>query len=195
MPITNHYYEWVWKKRGAHYLVHPCWPTCKGSTRLKKNQNAPRPSEHPPVRGKKNVKTFRWDLRLQINTNPFYWNYLEDYWPWAGGLSAVNATDGYASAWPDKLGTSPDGVWRYKWLDAATEIGKNPVSKYPIQPGYGKWAGWRGTGQPNPSRETKFSGASGDREILIFPVQQTTSRIGNLTRSIRTLVHVMTMPT
>ena len=27
---------------------------------LKKNLNAPRPSEHPPVRGK-NVKTFRWD--------------------------------------------------------------------------------------------------------------------------------------
>ena len=26
---------------------------------------ASRPSEHPPVRGK-NVKTFRWDLRLQI---------------------------------------------------------------------------------------------------------------------------------
>ena len=32
---------------------------------LKKNQNAPRPSEHPPVGGK-NVKTFRWDQRLQI---------------------------------------------------------------------------------------------------------------------------------
>ena len=29
-----------------------------------KNQNAPRPSEHPPVRGK-NVKAFRWDHRLQ----------------------------------------------------------------------------------------------------------------------------------
>ena len=30
---------------------------------LKKNQSAPRPSEHPPV----NVKTFRWDHnRLQI---------------------------------------------------------------------------------------------------------------------------------
>ena len=27
--------------------------------------NAPRPSEHPPVRGK-SVKTFRWDHRLQI---------------------------------------------------------------------------------------------------------------------------------
>ena len=32
---------------------------------LKKNQNAPRSSEHPPVRGKK-VKTFRLDHRLQI---------------------------------------------------------------------------------------------------------------------------------
>ena len=32
---------------------------------LKKNLNASRPSEHPPVRGK-NVKTFRWDhIRLQ----------------------------------------------------------------------------------------------------------------------------------
>ena len=33
---------------------------------LNKNQNAPRPSEHPPVRGETNVKTFRWDQRLQI---------------------------------------------------------------------------------------------------------------------------------
>ena len=41
-------------------VVRPIVP--KG---LKKNQNAPRPSEHPPVRGK-NVKTFRWDHRLQI---------------------------------------------------------------------------------------------------------------------------------
>ena len=31
---------------------------------LKKNQNAPRPSEHPPVRGGGNVKTFRLDQRL-----------------------------------------------------------------------------------------------------------------------------------
>ena len=39
-------------------------------------------------------------------------------------------------------------------------------------------------GLPNPSRETKFSGANGDRKIFIFPVQLTTSRIGNLTRLI-----------
>ena len=32
---------------------------------LKKHLNASTPSEHPPVRGK-NVKTFRWDHRLQI---------------------------------------------------------------------------------------------------------------------------------
>ena len=32
---------------------------------LKKNLNASRPSEHPPVRWK-NVKTFRWNHRLQI---------------------------------------------------------------------------------------------------------------------------------
>ena len=31
---------------------------------LKKSLNASRPSEHPPVRGE-NVKTFRWDHRLQ----------------------------------------------------------------------------------------------------------------------------------
>ena len=39
----------------------------------------------------------------------------------------------------------------------------------------------------NPSRETKFSGANGDRKIFIFPVQLTTSRIDNLTRLTLTL--------
>ena len=42
-------------------------------------------------------------------------------------------------------------------------------------------------GLPNPPRETKFSGANGDREVFIFPVQLTTSRIGNLIRLILTL--------
>ena len=63
-------------------------------------------------------------------------------------------------------------------MDAAAELGRNPVSKHQIQPEYGdEQAG--GTGLPNPSRETKFSGANGDREIFIFPVQLTRSRIGN----------------
>ena len=42
-------------------------------------------------------------------------------------------------------------------------------------------------GLPNPSRKTKFSGANGDREIFIFPVQLTTGRIGNHTRLVHTL--------
>ena len=44
-------------------------------------------------------------------------------------------------------------------------------------------------GRPNPSGETKFSGANGNRENFIFPVQLTTSRVGNLTRSIHILIH------
>ena len=48
--------------------------------------------------------------------------------------------------------------------------------------------GTRGKGLPNPSRETKFSGANGNKEKIIFPIQLTTSRIGNLTRLILTLV-------
>ena len=47
-------------------------------------------------------------------------------------------------------------------------------------------------GLPNPSRETKCLGANGDREILFFPVQLTTSRIGNLTRLINTLAICVT---
>ena len=39
----------------------------------------------------------------------------------------------------------------------------------------------------NPSRETEFSGANGDKEKIIFLVQLTTSRIGNLTWLILTL--------
>ena len=52
----------------------------------------------------------------------------------------------------------------------------------------------RGTGRLNPSCETKFLGTHGDRGVFIFPVQLlTTSRIGNLTRLIHTLLYVMTI--
>ena len=50
-------------------------------------------------------------------------------------------------------------------------------------------------GTADPSRETKFSGTHGDRGMFIFPVQLTTSRIGNLTRLIYTLLYVMTIHT
>ena len=71
-------------------------------------------------------------------------------------------------------------------MDVAAEIGRNPVSKHQIQPGYGDRQADAGReySMPNPSRETKFSGANGDREKSIFPVQLTTSRIGNLTLAV-----------
>ena len=50
-------------------------------------------------------------------------------------------------------------------------------------------------GRLNSSRETKSSGTHGDRGIFIFPVQLTTSRIGNFARLIRTLLYVMTIHT
>ena len=50
-------------------------------------------------------------------------------------------------------------------------------------------------GLPNPSRETKFSGANGDKEILISPVQLTTSSIGNLTGLILTFAIYVTIHT
>ena len=44
------------------------------------------------------------------------------------------------------------------------------------------------------SRDQSFRRANGDREIFIFPVQVTTSRIGNLTRLILNLaIYVMTI--
>ena len=61
-----------------------------------------------------------------------------------------------------------------KYMDAAAELGRNPVSKHQIQPECRDEQAQRGTELPNPSRETKFSGANADREIFIFPVQLTT---------------------
>ena len=74
-----------------------------------------------------------------------------------------------------------------KQMDAAAEIRRNLVSQHQIQPEYGDEQADGGTGLPNLSRETKFSGANGDREISIFPVQLTSCRIGNITRLIHTL--------
>ena len=44
------------------------------------------------------------------------------------------------------------------------------------------------TGRPNLSRETGFLRVNGDREIFISPVELTTSRIGNLSGLIHTLL-------
>ena len=64
-------------------------------------------------------------------------------------------------------------------MDAAAELGRNPVSKHQFQPAeYGNEQADAGRDRGrNPSRETKFSGANADREIFIFPVQLNTSLI------------------
>ena len=85
-------------------------------------------------------------------------------------FSVVNAI-GNATAWPDKLGTSPmayDGAngSRSGKREGGVEC---PVSMHQIQPGCGEWAGWRGTGRPNLTRETKLSGERGQRKFR-FPL-------------------------
>ena len=78
-------------------------------------------------------------------------------------------------------------------MDAAAELGRNPVSKHQIQPEYGyEQADADGITEPV-SRATKFSGANADREMLILPVQLATSRIGNLTRLIHALAICVTI--
>ena len=71
-------------------------------------------------------------------------------------------------------------------MDTTAELLRNPVSKHQIQPDHGNEQADARHGLPNPSRETKFSGANADGKILIFPAQLTMSRIGNLTR----LIHI-----
>ena len=53
-------------------------------------------------------------------------------------------------------------------MNADAELGRNPVSKHQIQLEYGDEQA--DAGLPNLSRETRFSGANVDREILFFLV-------------------------
>ena len=80
-------------------------------------------------------------------------------------------------------------------MDAAAELGRNPVSKHQIQPEYGDEQADAGRDCRKPCLETKFSGTNADRGIFIFPVQLTTSKIGNLTRSILTVLSIYVMVT
>ena len=58
-----------------------------------------------------------------------------------------------------------------KCMDAAAELGRNPVSKHQIRFSLSKEVSrLTRDGAVDPSRETKFSGANADRKIFIFPV-------------------------
>ena len=76
-------------------------------------------------------------------------------------------------------------------MDAAAELGRNPVSKHQIQPEYGVSRLTRdGMAEPV-SRDQILRHARGQA----FPVQLTTSRIGSFTRLVHTLLYVMTIHT
>ena len=80
----------------------------------------------------------------------------------------------------------------YKDMDAAAELGRNPVSKHQIQPEYGDEQADAGRdcrtclARPNSQARTRTW-------TFIFPVQLTTSKIGNLTRLIHTLAMCVTI--
>ena len=57
-------------------------------------------------------------------------------------------------------------------MDPASELGRNPISNRQIQPDYQDEQADAGRECRNPPRETKFSGANGDREIFIFDHEQ-----------------------
>ena len=77
-----------------------------------------------------------------------------------------------------------------KSMHAAAELGRNPVSKHQIQPEYGdEQADATRLARPNSQTRTETG------EYSFFLVQLTTSRIGNLTRLIHTLLYVMTTHT
>ena len=82
------------------------------------------------------------------------------------------------------------------YMDAAAELGRNPVSKHQIQPEYGDEQADAGRdcrnrlARPNSQARTR----TGEYSFSLV-VQLTTSRIGNLTRLIHTLAICVTIHT
>ena len=78
-------------------------------------------------------------------------------------------------------------------MDAAAELGRNPVSKHQIQPESMEMSRLTRDGTAEPvSRDQIILRHARGQGIFIFPIiQLTTSRIGNLTRLIHTLLLYM----
>ena len=83
-------------------------------------------------------------------------------------------------------------------MDAAAELGRNPVSNHEIQPEYGDEQADAGrdcrTRLARPNSQARTRTGKYSFSLFIFPVQLITSRIGNLTRLIRTLAICVTIP-
>ena len=62
-------------------------------------------------------------------------------------------------------------------MDAAAELGRNPVSKHQIQPEYGDEQADAGRNCRTRLVRANSQARNADKEIFIFPVQPTTYRI------------------
>ena len=80
-------------------------------------------------------------------------------------------------------------------MNAGAELGKSPVGKHQIQFEYEDKQADAGRDCRTHLARTNSQARTGTREILIFLVQLTTSRIGNLTRLIHTLAIYVTIHT
>ena len=79
-------------------------------------------------------------------------------------------------------------------MDAAAEIGRNPLSRHQIQPAeYGDEQADVGQDGRTCLARQNSQAQTGTGSILFLPVQLTTSRIGKLARLINTLLYVMTI--
>ena len=113
------------------------------------------------------------------------WNCLEDFWPCAGVLSAVNAI-GTQLCDPINSGLTR---WRMAVeiiiIDAAAKIGSDPMSNRFSLASVENEQDADGTAEPV-SLDQILTREQGEGKF-IFPVQLTTSRIGNLIR----LIHLL----
>ena len=73
-------------------------------------------------------------------------------------------------------------------MDAAAEVGRNPLSKHHIQPKYGDEQADVGGDCRTLLARSNSQARTGTDKKIIFPVQLTTRKIGNLTRLVLTLV-------
>ena len=80
------------------------------------------------------------------------------------------------------------------FMDAAAELGRNPLSKHQIQYGDEQADAGRDC-RTRLARPNSQARKNADREMLIFPVELTTCRIGNLTQLIHTLAICVTIQT
>ena len=80
-------------------------------------------------------------------------------------------------------------------MDAAAELGRNSVSKHQIQPVSMDMSRLTRDGTADPVSRDQILWHARRQGNMIFPVQLTTSRIGDLTRLIYTLLYVMTIHT